>query len=286
MTLTSREIDQIEAANASGRVPVVFLHDLWLLASSWDRWRDRVEQRGYASLAPGWAEDITAVPMSAGQDPRAFAEAVVQRITDHHLEIVERLAITPAVVGHGFGGLLAQRLAGLGAAGVTVAIEPAPFRGVLPVPPSWLRASAADIGRAVTLGLAEFRYAWANALGTEEAHRLYDEFVAEACDVPLFQAVAANLNPFADTEVGTNAEDRGPLLLISGEKDNTVPWPIVYGAHRKQSLNPSLTQVVELAERGHSLTIDHGWELVADTALGFIAEHHRSAAPAGTARAR
>ena len=64
--------------------------------------------------------------------------------------------------------------------------------------------------------------------------------------------------------------DRGPLLLISGEKDNTVPWAIANASYKKQSHNDGVTEIVKLQGRGHALTIDAGWRDVADTALAFV----------------
>jgi len=281
-TLTARESAQIEEANSSGRQPVVFVHGLWLLASSWDRWRRLFEDAGYATIAPGWPDDPESVE-DARRDPQAFAHKMVQQVTDHYHGAIQRLTVKPAVVGHSFGGLISQKLAGEGASAATVAIDPAPFRGVLPLPVSSLKAASPvlanpfNAGKAVALTFEEFVYSWANALPEQEARQLYDEYHVAASGVPLFQAAGANLNPFSETKVDTKSPDRGPLLIISGEKDNTVPWAISNASYKRQNRNPGVTEITELPDRGHSLVIDHGWQEVAETAMRFIKDHGQRA---------
>lgn len=275
MSLSEHETEEIETANRSGRPTVVFVHGLWLLSSSWDRWRALFEEAGYATVAPGWPDDPQTVA-EARANPEVFAHKMVQAVTDHYLAAITGLAEKPAVVGHSFGGLIAQKLAGEGAAAVTVAIDPAPGRGVLPLPASALKSGSPVLGnplnarRSVTLTYDEFKYGWANNLDDEEARALYDEFHVAASGVPIFQAAAANLNPFSETKVKYKAEDRGPLLIVSGEKDHTVPHAISHAAFKKHLKNDAVTEFAELPGRGHSLTIDHGWREVAQAALDFI----------------
>jgi len=274
-TLTEIELAEIVRANESGRRPVVFVHGLWLLSSSWDRWRAVFEDAGFTTIAPGWPDDPASIE-EARANPDAFASKMVQEVTDHYLGAIAELNLKPAVVGHSFGGLIAQKAAGEGASFATVAIDPAPFQGVLAVPFSSLRSSAPVVGhpsslkRGVTLSFEEFRYGWANALDEDEARALYDEFHVAAAGNPIFQVVTANLNPFAETKVDTRNRDRGPLLLIGGDADHTVPVKPTEQAYKIQSRNPAVTELVVLPDRGHSLTIDHGWAEVAQTALDFI----------------
>ncbi|GIG28184.1 alpha/beta hydrolase [Cellulomonas marina] len=278
MGLTAQEHDDIDRANASGRPCIVLVRGLWLLSSSWDRWRAVYEAAGYATIAPGWPDDPATVE-EARAHPEVFTDKMVGEVTDHYVEAVAALSGRPALVGHSFGGLVVQKLAAQGVSAATVAIVPAPFRGVLPVPVSSLRSSAAVVGnpanlhRAVTLTFEQYRYGWANALEEDEARALYDEFHVAAAGVPIFQAVAANLNPFSETKLDVAAPDRGPLLIVSGEKDHTIPHAVAHAAFVRQRRNPSPTEFVELAGRGHSLTIDHGWREVADTALQFVRTH-------------
>jgi pimeloyl-ACP methyl ester carboxylesterase len=275
MSLTPRESSEIEAANASGKQPVVFVHGLWLLPSSWGRWRQTFEEAGYATLAPGWPDDPETVA-EARAHPEVFAGKKVQAVTDHHLEVAKALTTKPALVGHSFGGLIVQKMAGTGAATVTVSIDPAPGRGVLPLPVSALRSSfpvlgnPANKGRAVSLTPDQFRYGWANNLDDEECAALYDEYHVPAPGAPLFQAAFGNVNPASETRVDYEAAGRGPLLVVSGEKDNTVPHAISYAAYKKHRKNAGVTEFNELPGRGHSLTIDHGWPEVARVALDFV----------------
>ena len=182
----------------------------------------------------------------------------------------------PIVIGHSFGGLLAQIVAGRGLAAATVAIDPAPFQGVLPLPISALKSAfpvlsnPANRNRAVPLTYDQFRYGFANAVSEDEAKELYDNFAVPASGKPLFQAATANLNPWSETKVDSENPERGPLLIISGEKDNTVPWAIANASYKKQARNESVTEIVEMPNRGHALVIDGGWREVADTALAFV----------------
>ena len=277
-SLTAPEIAELEAANAAGRPTVLFVHGLWLLSSSWDRWRRLFEAAGYSTVAPTWPDDPASVE-EARAHPEAFAKKKVGQVVEHYLEAIGRLDTKPAVVGHSFGGLIAQEMAGDGVAAVTVAIDAAPFRGVLPVPVSSLRSSApvvsnpANAVRAVTLTLDEFTYAWANNLDESEAKELYEKFHVAASGRPIFQVIAANLNPFTELKADTRTDKRGPLLLIAGSNDHTVPSKVVEAEFKKQKHNVDVTEFVEVPNRGHSLTIDHGWQEVAGAALKFIQSH-------------
>jgi non-heme chloroperoxidase len=267
--------DQVSQANDSGRVPVVFIHGLWLLPSSWDRWAALFADAGYAPVSPGWPDDPDTVA-EANAEPGVFANKTIGAVADHYSKVIGTLSRKPAVVGHSFGGLLAQIVAGRGESAATVAIDAAPFRGVLPLPLSSLKAGSpvlanpANRHRAVPLSYDQFRYSFANAVSEDEARRLYDTFAVPAPGAPLFQAAAANLNPLTEDKVDTRNPDRGPLLIISGEKDNTVPRAISAAAYKRQKHNPGVTEFTEIAGRGHALTIDDGWAEVAQTALEFI----------------
>jgi pimeloyl-ACP methyl ester carboxylesterase len=273
-TVTEHETESIEKANATGLTPVVFIHGLWLLPSSWDRWADVFEEAGYTALTPGWPDDPDTVA-EANANPEVFAHKTVGQVADHFEEVIRQLTKKPAVIGHSFGGLLAQIIAGRGLSAATVAVDPAPFRGVLPLPISALKSSRPVLGNpanrnhAVPLTYEQFRFAFANAVSEDEAKELYETFAVPASGAPLFQAATANLNPWTEAKVKTKNPDRGPLLIISGEKDNTVPWSIANASYKRQKRNEGATEIVEIPNRGHALTIDHGWREVADTALAF-----------------
>src|SRR3954447_1567100 len=280
MTETSARIpselqQSIAAVNATERTPVVFIHGLWLLPSSWDRWAAVFAEAGYAPLSPGWPDDPDTVE-EALADPDVFADKTIGQVADHYADVIGQLKMKPAVVGHSFGGLLAQIMAGRGLSVATVAIDPAPFRGILQLPVSSLKASRAVLGnpanrhRAIPLTYEQFRYAFANAVDEDEAKRLYETFAVPAPGAPLFQAATANFNPHTEAKVDTDNPDRGPLLVISGEKDHTVPHSLANAAYKRQLKNAEVTEFVEIPQRGHALTIDDGWREVAEVALAFL----------------
>jgi pimeloyl-ACP methyl ester carboxylesterase len=274
-TITEHEAEEVERANSTGRTPVVFVHGLWLLPSSWDRWVAVFEDTGYQALTPGWPDDPETVG-EAKAHPAVFAHKSIGQVADHFAEIIRGLAKKPAIIGHSFGGLLTQILAGRGLAKASVAIDPAPFRGVLPLPISALKSASPVLGnpanrnRAVPLTYDQFRFGFANAVGEEEAKELYETYAVPASGLPLFQAATANLNPWTEAKVDTKNPERGPLLILSGEKDNTVPWAIANASYKRQVRNVGVTEIVEIPNRGHALTIDSGWREVADTALAFV----------------
>jgi non-heme chloroperoxidase len=277
-TIIGHEAEQVKRANSKGTTPVVFVHGLWLLPSSWDRWALLFEQAGYVALTPGWPDDPETVA-EAKEHPEVFAGKSVGEVADHFESVIGALKRKPAVVGHSFGGLLAQILAGRGLSATSVAIDPAPFRGVLPLPISALRSAApvlgnpANVHRAVPLTYEQFRFGFANAVSEEEAKELYETFAVPASGEPLFQAAGANLNPWTEAKVNSKNPERGPLLIISGEKDNTVPWAIANASYKRQKRNDGVTEIVEMPNRGHALVIDNGWREVADKALAFIKKH-------------
>jgi non-heme chloroperoxidase len=273
--ITDYEEAQLTAANDSGKPIVVFVHGLWLLPSSWDRWRAVFEEQGYTTLSPGWPDDPNTVE-EANLHPETFAHKSVGQIADHFADVISKLTTKPATIGHSFGGLLTQILAGRGLSTVSVAIDPAPFRGVLPLPVSALKSAfpvlgnPANHGRAVPLTYEQFRYAFANAVTESEAQELYATYAVPGAGLPLFQAATANLNPWTEVKVKTKNPDRGPLLILDGELDHTVPWAIANASYKRQKRNEGVTEIRKIAGVGHSLTIDHGWRDVADISLEFV----------------
>ena len=274
-TLTAHEAAEVARANETGLQPVVFIHGLWLLPSSWDRWAAHFQEAGLTPLTPGWPDDPETVE-EANANPDVFAGKSIGDVADHFEAVIRTLDRKPAVIGHSFGGLLTQIVAGRGCSAASVAIDPAPFRGVLPLPFSALKSSRPVLGnpanrnRAIPLTYEQFRFAFANAVSEEEAKELYDTFAVPAAGKPLFQAATANLNPWTEAKVDTKNPERGPLLVISGEKDHTVPWAIANASYKQQTDNEGVTEIVEIPNRGHALTIDSGWREVADTALKFV----------------
>jgi pimeloyl-ACP methyl ester carboxylesterase len=233
------------------------------------------KQAGYTTLTPGWPDDPETVE-EAKAHPEVFAHKSVGQVADHFADLIEQLDSKPAVIGHSFGGLITQMIAGRGLAAASVAVDPAPFRGVLPLPISSLKSALPVLGkpanrnRAVPLSYDQFRFAFANAVSEDESKKLYERFAVPASGKPLFQAASANLNPWTEAKVDTKNPKRGPLLIVDGEKDNTVPWAIAHASFKRQERNEGVTEIVKVPDRGHSLTIDSGWREVAEIALKFV----------------
>jgi non-heme chloroperoxidase len=273
--ITSREQQQIDQANASDRTPVVFVHGLWLLAGSWDNWVGTFEEAGYAALSPGWPGDPESVE-EAKANPDLFAQQTIAGTADHYGQVIGRLSRKPAVIGHSFGGLLAQIIAGRGLSAATVSMSPAPYRGILPLPISSLRVSfpvlsnPANRKRGVGLTPEQFRYGFGNVVSEQESQQLYDAYSVPGPGQTLFQAATANLNPGTQAKVDTRNPARGPMLIVSADGDHTVPWAIAHASYKKQRHNEGVTEITKMTGRGHSLTIDSGWREVADVALHFL----------------
>jgi non-heme chloroperoxidase len=273
--MTGNEFEQIERANDIGLQPVVFVHGLWLLPNSWERWAAFVESVGYVAVVPGWPDDPETVG-DANAHADVLANKTIGQIADYEERIVRRLNRKPALVGHSFGGLIVQILAGRGLSAATVAISPAPFRGVLPLPASSIKSgwpvlrNPANRHRAVALSFEQFQYGFANAVSQHEAQELYGTFAVPGPGAPLFQAASANLNPWTEAQVNTESPDRGPMLIIAAKEDHTVPVAVSEAAYEQQKGNIGITEYAEMPARGHALTIDHGWRYVADTAVRFI----------------
>ncbi|MDQ1379200.1 MAG: non-heme chloroperoxidase [Acidimicrobiaceae bacterium] len=275
-TISAQEAQQVQRANKSAKRPVAFVHGLWLLPSSWDNWVTLFESAGFVAVTPEWPDDPETV-VEAKTHPEVFAGKSIGDIADHVAAVVSGLDTKPVVIGHSFGGLLTQIVAGRGLAAASVALDPAPFRGVLPLPISALRAASPVLKnprnrhRAVPLTYEQFRYSFANAVPEDEAKQLYATYSVPGSGEPLFQAAAANFNPWSQDKVDTTNPDRGPMLVMVGEKDHTVPISIAKASFKKQEKNKDhVTEFEVMPDRGHSLTIDHGWREVADRALAFV----------------
>ena len=274
--ITAREEEQVERANKSDKQPVVFVHGLWLLDSSWDRWASFFEEHDYVAVTPGWPDDPETVE-AAYANPECFAGKSIGDVAAYQQMVIEELDRKPAIIGHSFGGVLVQILAGRGLSAATVAIDPAPSRGVLPLPIAALKAASpvlinpANRHRAVSLTFDQFRYGFANAVTEDEAHEIYEQYHVPGSGIPLFQAAFANINPNTEDKADKKTSERGPMLVISGELDHQAPGAIAEATYKKQSKNKdAVTEFTEIPNRGHSLTIDSGWQEVAQVSLDFV----------------
>jgi len=274
-TITGHEQQQIDRANASGLQPVMFVHGLWLLPNSWERWAAFFEEAGYVGLAPGWPDDPSTIA-EANAHPETFANKTVGQIVDHMEGIILQLDRKPALIGHSFGGMFVQVLAGRGVASATVSISPAPFRGVLPLPASAIKSSwpvlhnPANRHRAVPLTFEEFQFGFANAVSQHEAQELYESYAVPGAGKPLFQAALSNFNPWTEAHVDSKNPNRGPMLIIAAEEDHTVPVAVSRASFDLQERNVGVTELLTMTGRGHALVVDHGWQDVAEASLAFI----------------
>jgi pimeloyl-ACP methyl ester carboxylesterase len=258
--------------------PVIFIHGLWLHATSWQPWIDLFRTAGYDPIAPEWPGGPDTVA-EARAHPESVAGFGVTQVADHFAEISAGLPEKPVVIGHSFGGLLAQNLLGRGIAAAGVAIDPAPIKGVLALPPSALRVASialrnpANRSRSVSLTAEQFRYGFGNALSIEESAELHEKWTIPSPGKPLFEAALANFSPNSPTKIDTANRTRGPLLLTSGGHDQTVPPAIVKATYKLYAKSAAVTELKEFPDRGHSLTVDHGWQEVAQTTLDWLKQH-------------
>ncbi len=255
--------------------PVVFVHGLWLHSDSWGAWVDRFVEAGYAATAPGWPGDSNTIEETRKHPERVVGHGI-DDVVDHYAGIIGGLEAKPIVIGHSFGGLIVQRLLDQGLAAAAVAIDAAPIKGVIFLPLSALRVASVALRNpanrkgAVALTAKQFRYGFGNAVSAEESNALYERWTIPSPGKPLFEAAFANFSPRSPAKVNTKNATRGPLLLIAGGKDHTVPRAITKSTQKLYRKSAAVTDYKEFPDRGHSLTIDSGWREVADGALGWF----------------
>ena len=259
----------------TSRTPVLFIHGLWLHATSWGPWRTMFEDAGYAPIAPGWPGEPDTVE-EARAAPDRVADKGIEDVVAHLKQIIETLPSDPILIGHSFGGLIAEKLLGEGIGRAAIAIDPAQIKGVLPLPLAQLRAGLPALGnplnkhRAVSLTDKEFRFGFGNALSEQESNALFDRWTIPSPARGLFEVAFANFTFHAASKVHTDNATRGPLLLISGTADHTVPDVTTQATFRQYRDSPAVTELKQFEGRGHSLAIDHGWRDVASACLSWL----------------
>jgi non-heme chloroperoxidase len=263
---------------AASGAPVVFVHGLWLSADSWGAWADLFREAGYAPSAPGWPGDGATIAETRSNPGRVAGHGIGD-VVEHYANHIRGLGAKPIVIGHSFGGLIVQRLLGDGLAAAAVAIDPAPPKGVMFLPPSALRVASialrnpANKKRAVALSAKQFRYGFGNAVSEAESNALYERWAIPSPGKPLFEAAFANFAPNSPAKVNTKNATRGPLLITAGGKDHTVPAVISKQTLKLYRKSPAVTDLKEFPDRGHSLALDSGWRDVADAALAWLKSH-------------
>src|SRR5207249_10867606 len=258
--------------------PVIFVHGLWLHADSWGPWVDRFREAGYSPIAPGWPGDSSTVAQTRHKTELVAGHGI-EDVVQHYAGVIRGLDAKPIAIGHSFGGLIVQRLLGEDLAAAAVAIDPAPIKGVLRLPLSALRVASialrnpANRKRAVALTAEQFRYGFGNAVSADESAELHERWTIPSPGRPLFEAAMANLSPGSPAKVNTANSTRGPLLVTAGGKDHTVPAAISSSTLKLYRKSPAVTDSKEFPDRGHSLTIDHGWPEFADAVLAWLKSH-------------
>src|ERR1700759_1736680 len=255
--------------------PAVFIHGLWLHAGSWTPWLELFQEAGYAPTAPGWPGDPDTEEESR-RDPSRVAGKGIDDVVNHYARIIDGLEVPPVVIGHSFGGLIAQRLLGQDLAVAAVAIDAAPIKGVLNLPVSALKVASialrkpANRNLAISLTAEQFRYGFGNVLSGQESAELYDRWTVPSPGKPLFEAAAANFTPRSPAKVNTANKTRGPLLLTAGGHDHTDPGATPTPTPKLYHNSPAIIEFIKFPDRCHSLTCDHAWREGTQGALDWI----------------
>ena len=278
------------STDSTNGMPIVFVHGLWLHGESWNNWLAFFRENGYHAVAARWPGDSESTEATR-RNADAVAGYGVTEIADHIAVQLKALGRKPVLVGHSFGGLLVQNLLGRNLAAAAIAIDSAPIKGVPELPLSALKSALPVLGnplnfrRAISLTEPQFRFSFTNAVPEREAKELYAKYAMPAPGRPLFQAATATFNPNSATKVNVANETRGPLLLISGAEDNTVPPVLVRSTLKAYRRSPAVTEFKEFAGRGHSLTIDSGWRELAEYCLAWLQAKQLGSGDEGSTRA-
>jgi alpha-beta hydrolase superfamily lysophospholipase len=279
--MTSAVIQRLPCLNskdrhvATHRSTILFIHGMWLHAASWEPWVRHFAQSGYDAIAPGWPGEATTV-LAARAQPERVANCGIDDLVAHYSAIAQALPAPPIIIGHSVGGLIAQKMLGLGVGAAAVAIDPAQIKGVLALPLAQLRAGLPALkspwnkSRAVSLTKSEFRFGFGNAVAAAESDALFDKWTIPSPARPLFEIAFANFAFHSAAEVNTRNNTRGPLLFVSGTADHTVPDVSTRSAFRLYRRSGALTELKQFDGRGHSLTIDGGWQVIASDVLAWL----------------
>lgn len=254
---------------------VVFIHGLWLARDSWQPWLELFRAQGYDAEAYGWPGEADSIAETRAR-PEAQAGVGLTDIADHYGKYLPSGASGPIVVGHSFGGLIAQILLSRGLVAGAAVLSPAPVKGVRKLPVAQLRSALPVLGnprnrgRAKALSRRQFRYGFGNTMSRSESDALWAKWSIPSPGRPLFEVASANKDADSAAAVDTRNGSRGPLLMVAAGRDHTVPGVTTRAAYDLYSGSGAVTQLHEFESKGHSLTIDAGWREVADDVLGWL----------------
>jgi non-heme chloroperoxidase len=269
--------------------PVIFVHGLWIHTSAWQPWQDLFAEHGYQPHAPGWTGDSDTADLSR-DNPDRMAGIGIAELTAGYAAFIEQLPAKPLVIGHSFGGLIAQKLLDTGHASTAVAISPAPIRGASKLPLAQIRSALPVLGRpwnrsrAVALTERQFRYGFGNALPRAESRTLFEKYAIPGPGRPVFELTGAKKDLNSPTAVDVTNRDRGPLLIVGAGQDHTVPEVVSRQAHGLYAGSGAVTDYRVFEDRGHSLVFDSRWPDVARDVLDWLTQHRDETAPTLTTR--
>ena len=232
---------------ATPATPAVFIHGLWLHATSWGPWLDLFREAGYEPVAPGWPHEPDTVA-AAREQPELVANTSIDEAVEHYATIIAGLGAPPVIIGHSFGGLITEKLLGQGIGAAGVAIDPAQIKGVLPLPLAQLRAglpalgNPANLHRAVSLTrvrvpvrLRQRRH----GAGVRRAVRPVDDPVAGATPVPggrrQLRAALGGQGQHGERDprpAAADLRDQGPHRARRGDPVDVQAVPRLHGGHR------------------------------------------------------
>lgn len=270
------------AGEAAARPPIVLIHGLWMTPKSWDTWAGRYRAAGYDVIVPGWPGIDDRTPAEVRADPEPLKGIGLKQIVDHYERIIRALPAKPIIMGHSFGGLIAQMLADRGLGVAVVGVAPAQPAGITTLPPSTLWTGTPILsnpfGRngAKPLSKGHFHFTFGNDLPRAASDELWEQYAVPSYNRVFFEGVAAAFNEKGGvSHVDFGRADRAPLLVMAGERDHVVPPAIARAivAKYRSSGSTATVDYREYPGRTHRLVSQDGWEQLADDALAWATSH-------------
>ncbi|MEV4629810.1 alpha/beta hydrolase [Micromonospora sp. NPDC049523] len=264
------------------KAPIVLIHGLWMTPRSWDTWAERFRSSGHDVIVPGWPGIDNRTVEDVRSNPGPIKGIGIKQITDNYQRIIQALPRRPIIMGHSFGGLIAELLADRGLGVAYVAVGPAATAGITKTPLSTLRTALPILANpfrkngATSLSKRHFHFTFGNDLPRAESDRLWDQYAVNSYNRVMFEGVSsARDEKHGVTRVDYARVDRAPLLVITGEKDNVTPPAIGRAVVAKyhSTNSPTIVEYKEYPRRTHRLVSQTGWEEIADYALNWAQAH-------------